>query len=319
MLIGIGSMLETPGKLAAGGMVGHGLYNVYNQPTMGGKFGGAVEAGSSAYSMTGNPYIAAAAAIIGFIGIGPHRTAEQTPDISNPQYGQNLANWAGTQQLVNGQQIQPGQQYSKYLGAQNQAQQMYSFVSNPSSQIGMNPAQQTAIKQMAALAGNMGAAGLAIKSEHQGELTLASGQKISVNNFDDLLTTTNGMLSQFQNNAIQQQQNADRLASSFTAMVLNGPAGFTMPDFVGGGSGQRGVVHRMPSDTTGNQHMRTTQSTSATQTITIQVMPNATVHGASVEVVQTAIENAIPQITQAVNAHNYGAARFSGNYVSSNW
>ncbi len=40
----IGSMLETPGKLAAGSMVGHGLYNVYNQPTMGGKFGGAVEA-----------------------------------------------------------------------------------------------------------------------------------------------------------------------------------------------------------------------------------------------------------------------------------
>jgi hypothetical protein len=297
-----------------------------------GGIGGALQAGSAAQSLAGafgasvgtSNTIALITSALGFLGIGPHTTPAQAPDINNPQYGQNTANWSGSQQLVNGQQIQPNAQYSSYMGAQNEATQMYNYVSNPASQIGMNPAQQLAIQQMAALSKNskgvdMGAAGLAITSEHQGVLTLADGQKISVTDFDNLLNTTQGMLSQFQNNALQQQQNADRLASSFTAMLLNGPAGFTMPDFVGGGSGQAGINHVMPTASVGNNNLRTTQSTPTTQTVNVQIMPGATIHGATVETVQTAIENSIPQITQAVNAQNYGAARFSGNYTSNTW
>ncbi len=283
-----------------------------------GGLGGALQAGSTAFQMTGNPYIAGAAAIAGFIGIGQHETPQQQPDINDAFYKQMLPNWAGTQQNLNGQMIQPNAQYSKYLGAQNEAQQMYNFVSNPASQIGMNPSQIASIKQMQALSGGMGSSGLAIKSEHQGVLTFASGQTMAVTDFDALLQNTGGLLDSFNNNVLQQQQNADRLASSFTSFVLNGPANFKMPDFVGGGSGAAGSVHRMPSPMTA----RTNGPVSPAATpapVTVHILQGATINEASVAAVQQAIHNELPNITQAINTQNYISARLSGNYTSSNW
>jgi TP901 family phage tail tape measure protein len=280
--------------------------------------GGALEAGSAAFQMTGNPYIAAGAAVIGFIGIGPHETAAQQPDINDPFYKQLLANWAGTQQTAGGQVMQPGAGYSSYLGAQNEAQQMYNFASNPASQIGMNPAQKASIQQLLGLAGGKGAAGLAIASEHQGELTLASGQKIAVSDFDTLIQNSQGLLDSFNNNVLQQQQNADRLASSFTSFVLNGPSGFKMPDFVGGGSGTAGSVHRMPSPMT-SRTAGVATATPVAANVTVHILAGATINEGSTAQIEQAIQNQLPAITQAVNGGNFLEVRRSGSYVSSNW
>lgn len=284
-----------------------------------GGVGGALQAGSSALALTGNPYVAGAAALVGFIGIGPHETPAQQPDINDPTYQKLLPNWAGTQQDLNGTAVQPDQQYSKYAGNQNQAQQMYAFVSNPSSQIGMNPDQQTAIQKMMALAGGMGAAGLAIKSEHQGNLLLASGQTISVTDFEQLLTTDQGMLTQFQNNALQQQQNSDRLAASFTSFVLGGPNGFTMPDFVGGGSG-KGIsnsgIKVMPSQSMPVLSRNTSSQPPSPGPVTVNILAGATISGNHDQIV-AALEQHIPAIVQAVENGQYQNNRLSGNYASS--
>jgi hypothetical protein len=48
---GLATALHTPGRIAAGGMVGHGLYNVFNEPDLGGKIGGGIEAGMGAIGL----------------------------------------------------------------------------------------------------------------------------------------------------------------------------------------------------------------------------------------------------------------------------
>jgi hypothetical protein len=298
-----------------------------------GGIGGAMQAGSamssiaSSLNMTpmGQAIATGVATIAGFIGIGPHETAQQTPDKSDPFYRQWMPDWAGTQQDMGGKMVQPGSKYSKYAGAANEAQQMYNFVSNPSSQIGMNPDQVSAIQQMQALSKNkagvdMGAAGLAVKSEHNGVLTFASGQTMPVDKMDELVQITQGLLESFNNNILQQQQNADRLASSFTALVLNGPANFKMPEFVGGGSGQ-GFSHRMPSPFGGRNSSNVIVATMQTlaPNVTVHILQGATINEASQKSVEAAIKNSIPEITDAVNSRNYSSTRSSGSYVSSTW
>ncbi len=311
------------------GQVSEGL-SLINGLKAGG-LGGAIQSGSTAFQMTGNPYIAGAAALVGFLGIGPHETPAQQPDLNDTTYQQLLPNWAGTQQILGNQVIQPNQQYSKYAGNQNMAQQTYSFISNPSSQIGMNPQQIQQIQQLQALANNksgisMGASGLAIKSEHQGQLTLASGQTISVTDFETLVNSSQGMLSAFNNNVLQQQQNADRLASSFTSFVLNGPQGFKMPDFVGGGSGGLGVHHVIPS--TGASSTIRTSNMGLSNTvgdlgqnqqpapITINILQGGSIHGSDQASIQAAIQAEIPSIIQAVGGSHNTTTRLTGSYVS---
>ncbi len=292
-----------------------------------GGIGGAMQAGSAALGIAqalnmtpmGQAIVTGSMAILGAIGIGPKHKPGSQPDINDPTYRQLLPNLAGTQQDLNGTMINPESQYSSYLGHQNLAQQLYSFASNSSSMTGMNPDQKKAIQQLKDLSGGS-ATGLQIASEHEGMITLKSGQKIAVTDFETLLNTNQGLLSQFQNNALQQQQNADRLASSFTSFVTNGPAGFTMPDFVGGGSGAAGITHRMPSPFAG-RHSGGASGAPATspQTVNVQIMPGATIHGATQDVIEAAIKNTIPAIAQAVNGQNYLESRRAGNYVSSNW
>lgn len=293
-------------------------YNLYNGMRAGG-VGGAMEAGTSAYQLTGNVYIAGAAAIIGAIGIGPHETPAQQPDLNDPFYQQMLPNWAGTEQTLGNQVIQPTAQFSTYAGAPNEATQMYNYVNNPAVLTGMNPAQIASIQAMKNLSINsktgqdMGAAGLAITSEGQGVVTFASGQTMKVQDFDTLVQTDQGLLDSFNNNVLQQQQNADRLASSFTSMVLNGPAGFMMPDLVGGGLQGGGNPRIMPNTNVGNgSTLRTSQSTAAQ--VNISIMQGATI--SSTPELQAAIETAIPQIQAAINSGNFQNARTSGSYVS---
>jgi hypothetical protein len=149
-------------------------------------------------------------------------------------------------------------------------------------------------------------------------LTLASGQTISVTDFENLVNLNQGLLSSFQNNVLQQQQNADRLSSSFTSFVLNGPSGFKMPDFVGGGSGSGGA-HRMPSPMTARNQTGTAPSASAPANVTVHILAGATINEGSTAQIEQAIQNQLPAITQAVNSGNFLETRRSGAYISSNW
>jgi len=85
---GLASGLEIPGKIAASGMVGHGAYNMYEQPTIGGKAGGAVEAGLGALGLHGGLHVAPEPEV-GIQGIDfpvpktPQRLA--LPEANNPE------------------------------------------------------------------------------------------------------------------------------------------------------------------------------------------------------------------------------------------
>lgn len=128
------------------------------------------------------PVGAAAGALLGGL-IGPHwGPATNTPDRSNPAYGQWLANMTGTEQLVNGLPVDPSKQYNTYLGYQSESTQLANMVNSASMVQEMTPALKAFANNLKGLE-NAAGGGLNIVSEHNGIATLGSGKTVNVQDY----------------------------------------------------------------------------------------------------------------------------------------
>jgi hypothetical protein len=121
--------------------------------------------------------------------LGPNwGPASNYPDRSNTAaYGQFVSNINGGVGTFNGQQIGPSSQYDTSLGHENLAEQMYDYVSNASNYPGVTGASLAAIQQLLGLSGGT-EDGLGITNEHNGMFTLASGQTVSVADYQNLIS-----------------------------------------------------------------------------------------------------------------------------------
>ena len=148
-------------------------------------------------------------------------------------------------------------------------------------------------------------------------------------------------MAEVNGNALQAQQDADRLAASFTTMMINGPSGFTMPGFLGGGGTGAAsnlaagslagrylpVIGPGPVEPGGKNPIGGAPPTSVTPpggnpitvgggtgtggaTVNISILQNGTVADAQ------GVTDAIPSIVAAVNQGQYNAMRRVGTYQS---
>lgn len=275
---------------------------------------GAIEAAGGAESLFSGgaaalggagPYVAAAAAI--FSILHTQSSPAQTPDLSQSGYGQFVTDIQGQPGTFGVNVAQPSQAYSTSAGNLSLSQQLEQYLSAPNSSAGLNSVQLAEFDQLKALQGN-NPNGLGIKGEYQGNFTLESGQTIGVTDYENLVSEITSMMSTFQNNVLTAQQNANALATSFTSLMIGGPAGFTMPKggygtVAPGGGGS--INNGLPGS-------RSPQSSD----VTINILPNANVASASAQDISDAVLAVTPQITDAVNRANYNQSRLLGQYTS---
>jgi hypothetical protein len=203
---GLGEIFGLVGAAGAGTAVGSGIGSLLSggksdaaNSGIGGAAGAAIAAG---LLLTSGPFGAAilaspigaavvggAAAVGSAIGglFGPHETPAQQPDAYDQNYNQDLANWQGN--VINSPmgQFSPTSQYWTANGGVSQSQQISSMIdtANLSS---LTQAQQSIVQQLITLNGGTSGNNLAVTDEHQGVVTLVSGQKISVSDWESLIS-----------------------------------------------------------------------------------------------------------------------------------
>jgi TP901 family phage tail tape measure protein len=129
-------------------------------------------------------------------------------------------------------------------------------------------------------------------------------------------------IQQLSSASLQAAQNAKALADSFTANLIGGPSGFNIPylgsNFGGNASSSflpGGSIQRNTTLNNGGQFgSQTPGSATLTSNVTLRFLEGATVSN-STEVVD-AINQMIPQITNAVNQANYNTMRYTQGYQS---
>jgi len=158
-----------------------------------GAIGGAIGA-SAALLLAGPAGWAAIAAMAlggavlgGILGgaIGPHwGPATNYPDRSDTQhYGQfvsDINGWSGT---FNGTTINPDKQYDTSAGGQSLASQLVAWENNTSATANLTDAQKATVEQLKALGNN-----ISIANEKDGMFTLGDGTKISVTDYENLVS-----------------------------------------------------------------------------------------------------------------------------------
>jgi hypothetical protein len=123
---------------------------------------------------------------------GPHETAADQPDLNDPTWGTDLANWQG-QSVVTGNTTEtPTEANNTSNGGTSESQQLINWVqSNQNNTSTLTPAQLSLYNQILGLEGgnaNPTSDVLGITSEHQGVATFGSGQTMSVSDFEALVT-----------------------------------------------------------------------------------------------------------------------------------
>lgn len=146
-----------------------------------------------------------------------------------------------------------------------------------------------------------------------------AGTYISIAN--DATTAVNA-IQQLGSASLQAAQNAKALADSFTANLINGPSGFSIP-YLGATFGGNASSSFLPSGATagvsnirsvGGGNLGSTTIAPPQQNITVRILEGATVGNA--QDVADAVNNAIPTITNAVNQANYNQMRMAQGYQS---
>jgi hypothetical protein len=157
-------------------------------------------------SMVGGPVGGFIGSILGsLVGglFGPHETAAEEPDVSEPSYGspwtygQFVSNMIGTYGTYNGQTIQAQPGYNIYEGGTPMGQQVYQELADLPKNL--SPVVEGLASQLRALEdGDTNANALEIKSQSQGMFTLESGAQISVQSYmqmmGEFMAATAGML-----------------------------------------------------------------------------------------------------------------------------
>jgi hypothetical protein len=129
--------------------------------------------------------------------------------------------------------------------------------------------------------------------------------------------------------ALQQQQNADRLAASFTSIIFGGPSGFFIPYGATGGGGSTGSVlaggssggsggNGQPGSRRGEPGLLPLPSGGTLphqHPVTID-LSNMKVDAATLPDLQKMLNSAIPDLVQAVRQADYNDSRLYGNYTS---
>jgi hypothetical protein len=190
---GIGSSVEgmmfpnaMPGQDAMGGIggaIGDVLGSIFGGP-VGGMLGGI------------------AGGLLGGL-FGPHETAAQMPDVSEPNYGtpwtygQFVSNMIGTYGTYNGQYIQAQPGYNTYEGGTPMGQQVAEELKTLPDNL--SPVIENLASELRGLErGDTNANALEIKSQSQGMFTLESGAQVSVQSYMQMIgqfmSATAGML-----------------------------------------------------------------------------------------------------------------------------
>jgi hypothetical protein len=186
-------------SLIGSGLQAVGLGNLGSSLTGGNSLGGSIGglAGSAIGDMIGKMIgtgfgpagMVVGSLLGGAIGglFGPHETAAETPDSSDPNYNQLLANWQGNTINSPQGQVSPTNQYWTANGGTSQSQQISQMIdtANLSS---LTSAQQSIVQQLISLNGGTSGNNLAVTDEHQGVVTLVSGKKISVSDWESLIS-----------------------------------------------------------------------------------------------------------------------------------
>jgi len=214
-------------------------------------------------------------------------------------------------------QTMPG--YQQYLQTYNMAggqiQQMEGILAGLNGNFsGYTASQQSILKQLQALGPNLG-----IASEKNGVFTLGSGKHVGVAEYIQLTEAADKILQSAMNDQLQQAQNADRLAASFTTMLLGGTAGLNIPYFLQGGNA--GYNHLAGGYVPGST-VPTAPSTPGgppaqmTPFVTVNLFPNSTLSETSVEELRAQIPELANILTNAMNASSFASARLRGDFVS---
>lgn len=225
--------------------------------------------------------------------IGPHwGPASNYPDRSDPTYSGFL------------------KQYNSGAGDTGFQIEDWLKNTNPASLSGDQLAMYNYFKGLGGANGDLG-----IANEHNGVFTLGSGQTANV---ADFRSKVDGWQQAMQKNTAaltQNAQNADRLAASFTSLILGGPAGFSMPAFLGSLTSAAQVVSNLVAP--GGKPLRSGAPVEKQPgDITISVLQGATITSD----IQGEIQNALPaiaaQLRAVINRSNYQQSRLYGDYVS---
>ncbi len=190
---------------------------------------------------------------------GPHETAAQTPDTSQPGYQNWLANWQGTTQMSNGNPTFAAPQYDTTVGNQSLATQIAQYINNPSTLASAPAGVRAAIAQIAPLEGSTGSLALNTSNpESQGNFNFASGKSMNVGNFESLVNT----LQTYMGNTglTSSVYNLSRSYPTFTS-ALSGPVGTYNP----------GVAGLSPSSSTGSVANELPGTTRTTMNVNIDL------------------------------------------------
>ena len=275
----------------------------------GGSFSNGLQMGLGAFQATGNPIVAGAAFLYGTFA-GPH----WGPASNYPDRGPGAAEYQAWLKSYNGGPGDGGDQLQGFINALS-----------PAAYAALTPAQQKEVNDIRALNPGNTPGGLGISNEHDGIFKFGGGGSMSVAQFQqesaDLLTLS----QQSMNSLLAQQESADRLAASFTTMMINGPAGFTMPELIGGSVAAGSLADHMEGpnnfkwrgpgiDMPPIRGLQPLSPAPSGGDVTIRILEGATVGNAD-QVVQ-AIQDNLPLITSAVQRARYDRMRLSGDYIS---
>lgn len=155
--------------------------------------GGLIAASGGALAPLAPLILAGSSAVGSLLGglFGPHETAADQPDLTNPTYGQDLANWQGGGVTAGNQFYTPGQQYWTANGGVSQSAQIANLIDTTNLQ-SLTTAQQQVVQQLIQLNGGTSGNNLGITAENQGILSFGSGQTMSVTQWQSLLAQYTG-------------------------------------------------------------------------------------------------------------------------------
>lgn len=156
------------------------------------------------------------------------------------------------------------------------------------------------------------------------ETVIGGTEKGSYTSIENDLSTATNSIQALSSASLQAAQNAKALADSFTANLMGGPSGFSMPYLgsVGAGNASSSFLTNNANAISAQNSGIRTGSLPGSQAVGTQISSSPTIRileGATVQDgtdVVNAITNALPAITAAINQANYNQARYAQGYQS---
>jgi hypothetical protein len=275
-----------------------------------------LETGLSVYEATKNPFIAAGAAVVSLFS--HHDNPAAMPDKYDTarftQYVGELTGSAGTAYgpAYNG----ATDQMQQALGGKSMLQYIQDWAKD---HLNSSNAQEKALaQQYAAQFGTTGGGKLTFGHDIGQESVVGgnlSGTYVSIHDAaSDATQQILNLADASAQAALQQQESADRLAASFTSLILGGPSGFSIPALIDGMQGSGGGSIPSPIDARRGYGSEPRQMNPIMPAVTVRVLEGATVGDATGVI--AALNDNIPVIANRIAQINYQKQRMYSGYVS---